>query len=78
MIFTSVKDADSEVEYLINLEQLCYIKKEFDDGTYELWFTQEKGLGLNAITIDRYDAEKIFSLIKEYARHLEGTETELR
>ena len=66
MIFTSIIDADTKEEILINLEQVCYIKKN-EDGEYELWFSHERGLGLNAITVDEENANKIFSLIKGYA-----------
>ena len=66
MIFTSIIDADTKEEILINLEQLCYIKK-IDNGEYELWFSHESGLGLNGITVNGEYADKIFTLFKEYA-----------
>lgn len=78
MVFTSIRDNDSGELYLINLEQLCYIRMNEDEPTYDLWFSHERGLGINSITIDRKDADKIFALIKEYASHLEGAETELK
>ena len=77
MVFTSVRDNDNGDLFLINLEQLCYIKMNEDESTFDLWFSHERGLGMNSITIDRKDADKIFALIKEYASHLEGAETEL-
>ena len=71
MIFTSIIDADTKEEILINLEQICYIKKN-EDGEYELWFSHERGLGLNGITVDEENANKIFALIKGYAKQKAG------
>lgn len=69
MIFTTITESATEEEILINLEQLCYMKKG-SEGEYDLWFSHERGLGLNGITVSGQDAEKIFDLIKTYAKKL--------
>lgn len=70
--FISIRDLETDEEILINLEQLCYMKKCSENGEYELWFSHERGLGLNGITVGGEDAEKFFALIKEYASKLVG------
>lgn len=69
MVFTSIRDVETDELYLINLEQLCYIKRNEEEATFDLWFSHERGLGMNAITIGQEDADKVFALIKEYASH---------
>ena len=71
MIFTTIRDSVTDEEILINLEQLCYIKKDSETGDYELWFSHERGLGLNGMTVNGQYAEKIFTLIKTYAKKLD-------
>ena len=77
MVFTSVRNAVTKDRLLINLEQLCYIVFNEDEDTYELWFSHERGLGFNSISINEKDAQKVFALIKAYGEKLEGAETEL-